>query len=191
MVILMKRLALIISLVLIACMFSSCGTQADSSESAQETNETTQEQVVKIEITKDTLSDADEFKGNMKKYGAEVEEGEDGASYVFVFSSEEHKKLVDDKYSETIKAFKEYEEDENHYIDAIEYDENFRNLVFNVNKDLYNESTDSTNNILIAAKALSYQMYLGQTQKTNVKVVYSGEDEVVSTFSLPMNLIGQ
>ena len=63
--------------------------------------------------------------------------------------------------------------------------------MFNVNKDLYDSSKDSTNNILIAAKALSYQMYLGTGQKTNVKVVYSGTEELVSEFDLPMNLVGQ
>ena len=187
----MKRIALILSLVFVVSLLSACGTQDNNIESTQATNETTQQQVVEVEITKDTLADAEEFLKNMKEYGAEVEENSDSNSYVLIFSGEEHKKLLDDKYAETIKAFKEYENDENHYIDAIEYDEDFRNLVLNVNKDLYNANTDATNNILIGAKALSYQMYLGTGQKTNVEVVYSGTEEVISTFTLPMNLIGQ
>lgn len=186
----MKRIALIISLVLIVSLFSACGTQNNSSENSQASNETVQEQDVKIEITKDTLSDAEEFLKNMKKYGAEVEDDTDNNAYILVFSKDDHQKLLDDKYAEIIKAFKEYEDDENHYIDAVEYDEDFRNLVFNVNKDIYDASTDETNNILIAAKVLSYQMYLGKGQKTNVEVVYSGTEEVISSFTLPMNLIG-
>ena len=187
----MKRIALIISLVFIVSLLSACGTQNNNVEDTKVKNETTLQQVVEIEITKDTLADAEEFLKNMKEYGAEVEEKSDSNSYILIFSCEKHKKLLDDKYAETIKAFKEYENDENHYIDTIEYDEDFRNLVFNVNKDLYNANTDATNNILIGANALSYQMYLGTGQKTNVKVVYSGTEEVISTFTLPMNLIGQ
>ncbi len=187
----MRKIALILSLVFVVSLFSACGSQDNNVKDTTATNETTLQQVVEIEITKDTLADAEEFLQSMKKYGAEVEENADSNSYVFIFSGEEHKKLLDDKYAETIKAFKEYEEDENHYIDAVEYDEDFRNLVFNVNKDLYDASTDATNNILIASKALSYQMYLGTGQKTNVEVVYSGTEEAISTFTLPMNLVGQ
>ena len=187
----MRKIAFIISLVLVVSLLSACGTQNNFSETTQVTNETTQSQDVKIEIRKDSLSDADELLENMEKYGAKVEEPGDSDSYIFVFSGEEHQKLLDDKRKEIIKEFKEYEEDENHYVDAIEYDEDFRNLVFNVNKDLYDESKDSTNNMLIAAKVLVYQMHLGKAQKTNVKVVYSGTEDVISTFALPMNLLGQ
>ena len=175
-------------MILVASALSACGVQNNSSESTKANNETTQLQDVKIEVTKDTLSDADEFLKNMENYGAEVEESDDDNSYVLIFSGEEHQKLLDDKRKELVEAFEGYEKDENHYIDSIEYDDEFRNLVFNVNKDLYNASTDSTNNMLIAAKVLAYQLYLGKEQKTNVEVVYSGTDEVISTFSLPMNI---
>ena len=185
----MKKFSLILTLVLLVCLFSACGN-SDNNAEATTTDATTGSvsQDVEIEISKDSLSDVDEFLENMKKYGAEVEGPDDSNSYVLVFSGEEHQKLLDDKRKEIIKAFKEYEEDENHYIDSIEYDEDFRNLVFNVNDDLYDESTASTNNMLIAAKVLVYQMYLGETQKTNVEIIYSGTEDVISTFSLPMNL---
>lgn len=187
----MKRISLILSLGFLVLILAGCGAENGAVDDTTVANSTTLAQNIEIEISKDTLADADEFLGNMKKYGAEVEENTDGNSYILSFSAEEHKKLLDDKYAEVIKAFKGFEDDEKHYIDAIEYDEDFRNLVFNVNKDLYDSSKDSTNNILIAAKALSYQMYLGTGQKTNVKVVYSGTEELVSEFDLPMNLVGQ
>lgn len=187
----MKRISLILSLVLLISLLSACGTKDNSADDTDVANSTTLAQDVELEISKDTLADADEFLNNMESYGADVKDNADGNSYIFTFSVEEHKKLLDEKYAEVTKAFKDFEADENHYIDAVEYDEDFRNLVFNVNKDLYDSDKDATNNILIAAKALSYQMYLGTGQKTNVKVVYSGTEEVVSEFSLPMNLVGQ
>ena len=45
--------------------------------------------------------------------------------------------------------------------------------------------------VVIAAKALAYQMYLGEEQGTYVEVIYSGTDEFIYSFSLPMSLIGQ
>ena len=182
----MKKISLLLSLVLIASLFSACGSGDNTSADTTVTDETSQEQLVEIKVAKDSLADVDEFLGNMKSYGAEAKDSADGNSYVLTFTGEEHKKLLDDKRAEITKAFKGYEEDENHYIDSIEYDEDFRNLVFNVNKDLYNASTDETNNILIAAKVLIYQMYLGVEQKADVKVVYTGTEEEVKTFTLPI-----
>ncbi len=188
----MKKLTLIITLLFIVSLFTACGTQntADDTETTETTVETTaeitEEQNVEIELSKDALSDPESVLNDMKAYGAEVEENDN--LYVFVFSKAEHQKLLDDKYAETTKKFKDYEDDETHYIDTIEYDEDFRNLVFKVNRDLYDASTNSMNNIVIAATALSYQMYLGTGQKTNVKVIYSETEEVISIFTLPMNL---
>lgn len=184
----MKKLSLIIAIFLIASLLSGCGTQNKVDETTTETiSQTTEEQVVKISIKKETLAEPESFVNNMKNYGAKVQENDNADSYIFVFSQEEHKKVLEDKYEETVEKFKKYEENAEHYIDTIEYDEDFRNLTFNVNKELYDSSANATSNMVVAATALSYQLYLEGGQRTTVKVVYSGTEEVVSTFSLPMN----
>lgn len=187
----MKKVTLIITLLFIVSLFAACGTQnttdnTDTTDATETTAGITEEQNIEIKLSKDTLSDPEKVLADMKAYGAEVEEVDN--SYVFVFSKAEHQKLLDDKYAETIKKFKDYEDDETHYIDTIEYDEDFRNLVFKVNRDLYDSGNNSMKNVVVAATALSYQMYLGTGQKTDVRVIYSETEEEISTFTLPMNL---
>ena len=86
------------------------------------------------------------------------------------------------------EIFKEYEENDEHYVDSVEFDDDFRNLKVYVDKDKYSSTATATSDIIVASAALSYQMFLEDGQKTVVEVVYSGTEEVVSTFSLPMNI---
>lgn len=195
----MKNFSLFIALVLIVSLFTACGTEntADTADTADttETSNTTsvettakEEAVVRIAIDKSTLADADSFIQSMKDYGAEVNDISGADGYLLVFSKSEHEKLIQDKYAEAIKKFKEYEENEEHYVDSVEYDEDFRNLKIYVDKDMYDTTASTTSDIVVAAVALSYQLYLEDGQKTYVKVIYSGTEDVVSAFSLPINL---
>ena len=185
MVIRMKKLSLIIAAFLVVSLLSACGTQNKVDET---TTETTEERTVQLNIKKDAMADPESFVDGMKVYGAEVQDSENADYYIFVLSQSEHEKLLKDKFDETVKTFKEYEDDPEHYIDSIEYDEGFRNLTINVNKELYGDGSNSSSNMVVAATALSYQLYLGNIQRTYVEVVFSGTDEVVSQFVLPMNL---
>ena len=189
----MKKLLLFIALVLVVVLFSGCGVQETAPETTGQTTEqaieqTTEEQVVKISVKKEVLTDAEAFLQGMKEYGAEVQNTDNEDGYIFEFSKAEHKKLLEDKFDETAEKFKEYENNSEHYIDSIEYDDDFRNLTLNVNKALYDNGADSSGNIVVAATALAYQLYLEDGQRTTVKVLYTGTEEVVSQFTLPMNL---
>lgn len=189
----MKKLSLFVALVLVVALFSGCGVQKTVPETTGQTTEqatvlTTEEQVVIISVKKETLADAEAFLQDMKEYGAEVQNTDNEDGYIFEFSQAEHKKLLEEKHKETVEKFKEYEDNPEHYIDSIEYDDDFRNLTLNVNKELYDNGADSSGNIVVAATALAYQLYLEDGQRTTVKVLYTGTEEVVSQFTLPMNL---
>ncbi len=190
MVIQMKKISLIITVVLVVALLSACGNKNsfDTSKLTETTTVETTEKVVKIGVKKADLSNSENFVKKMKEYGAEVSDMSGAEGYWFTFSAAEHEKLLSEKYADAVKKFKAYEDDEAHYIDTIEYDEDFRNMTFNVDRDLYDSNANATTDIVVAAVALSYQIYLEDGQKTNVKVVYSGTDEVISSFTLPMNL---
>ena len=185
----MKKLSLLLSLIFVVCLFTGCNTENGGETTTEPTVETTEEKAsdVTISIKKDTVVDADDFIQGMKDYGAEVNNKEESDSFFFTFSNTEYKKLLDDKHKECVDEFKKIENAQENYIEKVEFDDNFRNLTISVNKDLY-DVTDSINGEYgVAAIALSYQLYINEAQHTNVKVVYSGTEDVVSTFSLPMN----
>ena len=189
----MKKLSIILLIALVFTMFTACESkELDLSKETginQTTEETTSDKdVVKIGINKDSLAEPEVFIDNMENYGAEVKDMTDAGGYLLIFSKDEHKKLLDDKKSEVLKIFKEYEENDEHYVDSVEFDDDFRNLKVYVDKDKYSSTATATSDIIVASAALSYQMFLEDGQKTVVEVVYSGTEEVVSTFSLPMNI---
>ncbi len=175
-------------------MFSACdaskeNTLTDTTENQTTTAETTEEKLsdVTISIKKDSVVDSEDFIQGMKAYGAEVSNKEESDSLYFTFSSDEYKKLLDDKHKECVDKFKEFEDDQNNYVEKVEFDENFRNLTISVNKELYDVTDSTVREYAVAATALSYQLYINEAQHTNVKLVYSETKEEVSAFSLPMN----
>lgn len=200
----MKKISLLLCLVLVVGMLAGCGSKSDkgtvgvigsvgsdgatSGGDATTTKSTTEDENsdVTISISKDSVVDTEEFIQGMKKFGAEVENKESSDSFKFTFTASEYKKLLEAKHKECVKAFKELEKKEDHYVEKIEYDDNFRNLKISVNKELYDAST-KTDDYIIAACALAYQLYITENSYTKVTVVYSGSDEVISSFSLPLN----
>ena len=187
----MKKTLLILAALMIVCL-ASCGsnngntTTQPPETTLESTTEAKQEDVV-IKIDKDTLTDAESFKNEMESYGAKTKDLSEDNSFEFTFLKADHDKLIKDKFDATVNEFKKYEDNQEHYIDKIEYDADFRNLKFKVNKDLYSANSDTTSDIIIAAAALSYQNYLEEGQRTNVEVIYSDTEEVVETFALPMS----
>lgn len=189
----MKRLSLIITLFLIITVFTSCSTDDNSditTTSASTTAQTTEnaEDIVRIGIDANSLVDPEAFIENVEGYGAEVKDITATGGYLVLFSKQEHENFLKDKKAEVIKKFKDYEKNPEHYVDSIEYDDDFRNLKIYVNKDLYDSTGSTTGNIVVASAALSYQIYLEEGQKVVAKIIYSGTEEVVSTFTLPMNV---
>lgn len=195
----MKKISLLLCVALAFCLLAGCGSESGNETTTTEPKvETTEKKDtnskatikndadVKVTIKKDSVVDAEDFIKGMKAFGADVENKEDADSFIFTFSASEYKKLLDTKHKECINNFKKFEENKAHYVDKIEYDDNFRKLTISVNKELYDAST-KTDDYIIAASALAYQMYINEDNYTNVKIIYSGTEEVVSTFSLPVN----
>ncbi len=190
----MKKISIILILVLMLVMFSACESEIeeppkDTTETQATTEETTSaNDVVRVGIDKNSLADPEKFIDSMKDYGAEVKDMTDAGGYLLLFSKNEHKKLLDDKKSEVLKTLKEYEENEEHYVDSIEFNDDFRNLTIYVDKDKYSSTGSTTGNVVVASAVLSYQMFLEDGQKTVVEVIYTGTEDVVAKFVLPMNL---
>lgn len=190
----MKKISIILILVLMLVMFSACESEIeeppkDTTETQATTEETTSaNDVVRVGIDKNSLADPEKFIDSMKDYGAEVKDMTDAGGYLLLFSKNEHKKLLDDKKSEVLKTLKEYEENEEHYVDSIEFNDDFRNLTIYVDKDKYASTGSTTGNVVVASAVLSYQMFLEDGQKTVVEVIYTGTEDVVAKFVLPMNL---
>lgn len=190
----MKKISIILSLALMLVLFSACDSKnVDSPETTTEnqaaTVETTSEDaVVRIGVDKNSLADPEGFIKSMEGYGAEVKDMTDAGGYLLLFSKAEHKKLLDDKKSDVLKKFKEYEDDSEHYVDSIEFTDDFRNVTIYVDKDKYSATGSTTGNVVVASVVLSYQMFLEDGQKTVVEVIYTGTEEVASKFVLPMTL---
>lgn len=195
----MKKISLLLCVALVFCLLAGCGSESGNETTTTETKvEATEnkdtgsksttkiDEDVKVTIKKDSVVDAEDFIKGMEAFGADVENKDGADSFVFTFSASEYKKLLDTKHKECVKNFKKFEENKAHYVEKIEYDDNFRNLTISVNKALYDAST-KTDDYIIAASALAYQMYINEANYTNVKIIYSGTDEVVTTFSLPVN----
>lgn len=190
----MRVISVLLVLILSLTLFSACNTKTENSNENTTENQTSSvettsgEDAVRIGVDKKNLADPESFIDNMKNYGAEVRDLTDAGGYLLLFSDEEHKKLLDDKKADVLKKFKDYEENQEHYVESIEYDEDFRNMKVYVNKELYSKTGTTTGNVIVASAVLSYQMFLESGQKTNVEVIYDGTEEVVSKFTLPMNL---
>ena len=190
----MRKISVVLCLVLMLGLFSACGSPKSDLNEATSENQTTTveatsaEEVVRLGIDKNSLADPESFVNSMKEYGAEVKDMTDAGGYLLLFSETEHKKLLKDKKDFVLNKFKEYEENPEHYVDSVKYNDDFRNVTIYVDKDKYSSTGSTTGNVVVASVVLSYQMFLPDGQKTVVKVIYTGTEEVVSNFILPMNL---
>ena len=184
----MKKLSLLLCLVLVVGLLAGCGTESGNDDTT--TPATTEEKAADVTITvkKETVVEVDEFVKDMESFGAEVKNEENDDSLFFTFSDTEYKKLLDAKKKECLDNFKVVEEDPDNYVEKIEYDDNFRNITISVNKEMYDVIDSMTSEYAVAANALAYQIYINENQYTDVSVVYTGTETVVSSFSLPVNI---
>jgi len=181
----MKKVFLIISLVLLLSVLCSCGAQnADTTTTQPPTTEAPQD--VKIEFERALI--ADSVITSMEGYGAETTFSEDEKIVTFTFSPEEHEKMLKDKYDEVVAHFNEVQESEDTYIEKIEFIEDFRELKVFVNRESYllGEDHGAYIEFNVAGYALHYQQFLGQGQKTFVKVLYSDNEEEITSYNRPI-----
>lgn len=187
----MRKLSLILCLVACVMLLSSCGS--DNASESNDGNSTTEavNGNVTIEIEKLNIADEATFSDDLKAYGAEITESEDGEKLVFEFTNKEYEILIQDKREETVKAFEALENDAESYVEKVEYDDDFRNLKIFVNKQAYDEKASASslgnifNDYAIGAKAVAFQIYLKDGQKTTVEIYYTGTEEPISRFVLP------
>jgi PBP1b-binding outer membrane lipoprotein LpoB len=187
----MKKLSLVLCLIALVVLLSSCGsdTAPDSTESSS-TTEAVNENVI-IEIEKLNIADEATFSDDLKAYGAEITDSEDGGKLVCEFTDSEYKILVQDKREATVKAFEDLENDTESYVEKVEYDDDFRNLKIYVNKEAYDSKASASafgntfNDYAIAAKAVAYQTYLKDGQSTITEIYYTDGEEPISVFPLP------
>ena len=184
----MKKLSLLLCIILVVGLLAGCGAESGNDDTT--TPATTEEKATDVTITvkKETVVEVDEFVKDMESFGAEVKNEENDDSLFFTFSDAEYKKLLDAKKKEGLDNFKGVEEDPDNYVEKIEYDDNFRNITISVNKELYDVIDSNISEYTIAANALAYQIYINENQYTDVSVVYTGTETVVSSFSLPVNI---
>lgn len=187
----MRKLSLFLCLVACAMLLSSCGSDTVSeSTDGNSTTEAVNENVT-IEIDKLNIADEETFTGDLKAYGAEITESEDGEKLVCEFLKSEYEILIQDKREETVKAFEALENDAESYVEKIEYDDDFRNLKIYVNKEAYDKKASASalgntfNDYAIGAKAVAFQIYLEDGQRTTTEIYYTGTEEPVSRFVLP------
>lgn len=185
-----KKIVLFTLLIFMVVALCSCSgkpaseTPSSGGTSLQETTELNKD--IEIIFSKENVADPDAFVTEMKGYGAEVSENAEENTIVLVFDEAEHKKLLKDKYDATLNAFKNAEENEELFIEKIEYDEDFRNLKMYVNREQYDSTSSTINEYLVAANAIAYQSFLPEGQDCYTEIIYSDNDEVATTFSMPI-----
>ncbi|MBO5290728.1 MAG: hypothetical protein J6B35_03990, partial [Clostridia bacterium] len=184
----MKKLSLILCLFAFVVLLSSCGSNGENSTESTTDNITTEaksENVI-IEIEKSGLADIDSFSDDLKAYGAEITDSEDGGKLVCEFTKSEYNILIQDKREATVKAFEDLENDAESYVEKVEYDDDFRNLKIYVNKEAYDSKASASsfgntfNDYAIAAKAVAYQTYLKDGQSTITEIYYTDGEEPIS-----------
>lgn len=190
----MKKISLIVlCLLAFVVLLSSCGSNGENSTESTTDNITTEvkSENVTVEIEKSGLADIDSFSDDLKAYGAEITDSEDGGKLVCEFTKSEYNILIQDKREATVKAFEDLENDAESYVEKVEYDDDFRNLKIYVNKEAYDSKASASsfgntfNDYAIAAKAVAYQTYLKDGQSTITEIYYTDGEEPISRFTLP------
>ncbi|MBO5462312.1 MAG: hypothetical protein J6A49_03265 [Clostridia bacterium] len=187
----MKKIALLLSLFFVFMCFTACGDGDVSSESTTvvpETSESVPENVV-ISVNKELVADETAFLTDISEIGG-ISSTADENFYVLTMSQEVYKKLLTVK-SQSVIAEYEALSQKGEYIEDIQYSENFRQVTVLVNREKFDAVDSGTKQIqliTIGAKAMSYQMFLAEGQKTVVSAVYSDTEEVALALSLPIEM---
>ncbi len=187
----MKKLSLVLCLLACVVLLSSCGSDAASDSTDNSTTTEAVNETVIIEIEKLNIADEATFSDDLKAYGAEITDSEDGEKIVCEFTKKEYDILIQDKREETVKAFEDLENNAESYVEKVEYDDDFRNLKIYVNKEAYDKKASASalgntfNDYAIGAKAVAFQIYLKDGQRTITEIYYTGAEEPISRFILP------
>lgn len=190
----MRKTALLLFVVAVILLFGACGNTEEAhgnmspSENTESQSETGSENVV-VSVNKDLVADEVTFLTDISEIGGITSTTNDNF-YVLTMSRESYKNLLKAKSQEVIEEYKLLSQ-KGEYIEDIDYSEDFREIKIYVNREKY-EAVDSASHqmqlITVGAKAMSYQMFLTEGQKTVVSAVYSDTEEIALTLALPIEM---
>ena len=187
----MKKIALILSLVLVFSLFSACGEKQLPDESTTNVTESTEKvpENVVVSVNKELVADETAFLTDISEIDG-ITSTADENFYVLTMSQEVYKKLLTVKSDEVIDEYDALVQ-KGEYIEDIQHTENFRQVMVYVNREKFDAIDSATKQlqlITIGAKAMSYQMFLEDGQRVSVSAIYSGTEEVALAISLPIEM---
>lgn len=190
----MKKTPIILFVAAVLCLLCACGNTENAPDSTVSSSgngtlsESASENVV-ISVNKELVADETVFLTDISEIGGITSTMNDNF-YVLTMSQESYKNLLKSKSQEVIDEY-ELLSRKGEYIEDIDYSEDFREIKVYVNRQKYDAVDSATQQmqlITIGAKAMSYQMFLTEGQKTLVSAVYSGTEETAFTISLPIEM---
>lgn len=190
----MKKTPIILFVAAVLCLLCACGNTENAPDSTVSSSgsgtlsESASENVV-ISVNKELVADETVFLTDISEIGGITSTMNDNF-YVLTMSQESYKNLLKSKSQEVIDEY-ELLSRKGEYIEDIDYSEDFREIKVYVNRQKYDAVDSATQQmqlITIGAKAMSYQMFLTEGQKTLVSAVYSETEETAFTISLPIEM---
>ncbi len=190
----MRKIALILSFVLILAMFSACGNKDinDETTEAPETesvvSETENDNVV-VRVRKDIVADETSFLTFVSEFDGLTSTSDENL-YILTMSQETYAELLKAKAQEVYDAYDAMVKKDS-FIKDIKYGADFRTVTVSVDRDGFDaldKGTQQMQLITIGAHAMSYQMFLEEGQNTVVTAVYADSGDEAMKMSLPITM---
>lgn len=183
----MRKIALILSVLMILCVFASCGNNADNETTTEVTE--SQPENVEIRIKKDLVDEVEFMVSISEVEGISV--ASDDVYHILTMSQETYINFLKSKAQDVYDAFDELVS-AGSFIEDISYTEDFRTISVYVDRegfDAIDKGTQRMQLITVGAYAMSYQMFLAdEGQKTTVTAIYSDTKEEAMIISLPITV---
>lgn len=183
----MKKLSLLLAILMLVACLCACENSKEEPTTTTTAPETTTDEVV-IRVKKTLLVDVDDFIDGLSKYeGITVTTTDE--LVLLTMTGKSYASFIEQKHSEAVQSYNEILAKEDTYVEKFDYDENFRDVKVYVNRSRYDAAShDSYEFVDYVSIALAYQMYLPNGQQTKITILYSDNEEVISTDVLPITV---
>ncbi|MBQ8183704.1 MAG: hypothetical protein IJ025_07405 [Clostridia bacterium] len=184
----MKKIALVLSVVLVLSLFSACGNNETDQETTTEVTETEVQNVV-ISVNKDIVADETSFLTFVSEFEG-LTSTVDEKFYTLTMPQETYADLLKAKAQEVYDAYDNLIA-QGGFIKDVEYGADFRTVTVSVDRegfDALDAGTKQLQLITIGAYAMSYQMFLTEGQSTLVIAEYADSAEEAMRLSLPIKM---
>ncbi len=182
----MRKTALILALLMVLCVFTSCGNKPE----VESTTELTTEEPTPVEISiRKDLVDETTFLISISEFDGITVTSND-VYHVLTMSQETYVTFLKSKAQEVYDNFDKIIA-AGSFVEDITYNEDFRTIKVIVDRDGFDaigEDTQRLQLMTIGAYAMSYQMFLNEGQKTTVIAVYSDTEEEAMVMTLPITM---